>query len=56
MSDRKSLLGKRVRVKLDSDVVTEGVLLSFGTDGEIVTQDDMGNIYYSWPALEVEAA
>jgi biotin-(acetyl-CoA carboxylase) ligase len=49
-----ALLGKRVRVRLDDQVVTEGRFLGFGADGEFEIQHSDGLVHYCWPMLDVE--
>jgi len=53
---RAELLGKRVRVKLDENVVQEGTLLGFGEGGDIEIEGDDGLVWSGWPALEVAPA
>jgi hypothetical protein len=50
------LLGKRVRVKLDEQVVTEGKLLGFDEGGEIQLLGDDGIVWHGWPALKITEA
>lgn len=52
----RSLLGRKVRIRLDSDkhdIIVEGQLLGFGDGGnfEILTED--GFVHYCWPLLEI---
>lgn len=49
-----ALLGKRVRITLDENVVTEGVLLGFGDGGDFELQQDDGFVYHAWPMLRIE--
>jgi len=53
MTRRITLLGQRVRVKLDEHVVHEGKLLGFDEGGEIQVLGDDGFVWHGWPALEV---
>ena len=56
MSANTQLLGRRVRVKLDENLIQEGKLLGFGEDGEINILGDDGMVWHGWPALEVTEA
>lgn len=53
------LLGEEVEVYIGEDPDTEeqvlvvGKLLSFGDDGGIITQDEMGFVSWSWPMLNI---
>lgn len=49
-----SLLGKRVRVKLDAEVLVIGQLLGFGQGGDFEILEDDGFVHYCWPMLEIE--
>jgi small nuclear ribonucleoprotein (snRNP)-like protein len=54
----KCLLGKRVEVRLtDSSekkqVVVVGKLMKFDQMGEVVIQDDSGELNWCWPNLEI---
>lgn len=54
---QQDLVGTRVRVILDYDdpeAYIEGVLLNLSIDGEVKTQNEYGEITYSWPALAME--
>jgi hypothetical protein len=48
------LLGKQVRVKLDTNVVAEGKLLGFGDEGTFELLGDDGFVHYCWPMLDIE--
>lgn len=50
------LLGRQVEVYLGDAVVVRGKLLSFNEWGEVVLEDDMGGLSYSWPMLDVRLA
>jgi|HubBroStandDraft_2_1064218.scaffolds.fasta_scaffold1400396_1 hypothetical protein len=52
--DHAALLGKRVRVKLDDNVVQEGQFLGFGDGGDFELLQDDGFVYHAWPMLSVE--
>lgn len=56
IDEKAKLLGKRVRITLDSNVVIEGKFLGFGTDGQfqIDPEDNDGTIHYCWPLLDIE--
>jgi hypothetical protein len=53
--DRRHLLGKQVRVKLDEQVIAEGQLLGWGDGGDVELLGDDGFIHHCWPALEITA-
>lgn len=50
------LLGKRVRVKLAEDKITEGIFLAFGDEGTFEIEEDDGFVHYCWPLLDIEEA
>lgn len=54
MADHEGLLGKQVRVTLDTNVVVTGQLLSFGDMGSLVIRDGDGEVHHAWPMLNVE--
>lgn len=49
-----SLLGKKVRVKLDVEVTVTGTFLGFGDGGDFEILEEDGFIHYCWPMLEIE--
>jgi hypothetical protein len=58
-----TLLGREVEVVLDRDgdgdgesAVARGKLLRVSAMGEVVLADEMGDVLWCWPALEVRAA
>jgi hypothetical protein len=53
-AERAALLGKRVRVTLDENVVHEGRLLGFGDGGDFEIDQDDGFVYHAWPLLAIE--
>lgn len=52
----RTLLGKRVRVRLDKDVIVTGQLLGFGEGGDFEILEDDGCVHYCWPMLHIEEA
>ncbi len=51
-----ALLGKKVQVKLDAEVVVRGIFLGFGEGGDVELLCDDTFVHYCWPMLEVEEA
>lgn len=54
------LLGRHVQVSLGDDdgdrkVVAEGLLIRISDFGEVVLLDEMGNLNFCWPALDMQA-
>jgi hypothetical protein len=50
----RHLLGQRVRIKLDENVIVTGKLLGFGDGGTFEIEEDDGFVHHCWPMLEVE--
>lgn len=48
------LLGRKVRVTLDRDVVARGQLLRVSAMGEVVLLADDGDVHWCWPGLAIE--
>ena len=51
-----TMLGKRVTVTYDRDLVVTGVLLAFSAMGEIVIKDDLDDVWHCWPRLSMVIA
>lgn len=49
----RELLGKRVTVKLDANVIVTGLLLGFGNGGDFEILEDDGFVHYCWPMLSI---
>lgn len=53
LSEVGQLLGRRVRVTLDTSVIVTGQLLGFGEGGDFEILEDDGFVHYCWPMLDV---
>jgi hypothetical protein len=48
-----TLLGRKVEVKLDAEVLVRGIFLGFGEGGDAEILEDDGFVHYCWPMLAV---